>query len=116
MPEIAYTIDMEHIDRTPVPEAVRTMVINGYHRARSGVVLVIPNAGWMDGYGPKGTAHGTWHPYDTHIPLLWYGWRIPKGETHSPVNMTDIAATLAALLHIQMPNGCIGKPIVEIIK
>jgi hypothetical protein len=28
--------------------------------------------------------------------------------------MTDIAATLAAMLHIQMPNGCIGVPIAEI--
>ena len=28
--------------------------------------------------------------------------------------MTDISATLAALLHIQAPNGCIGKPIVEV--
>ena len=36
------------------------------------------------------------------------------GETHKAVNMTDITATLAALLHIQVPNGCIGKPILEI--
>jgi hypothetical protein len=28
--------------------------------------------------------------------------------------MTDIAPTLASLLRIQMPGGCIGKPIVEI--
>jgi hypothetical protein len=30
--------------------------------------------------------------------------------------MTDIAPTIAAMLHIQMPNGCIGKPIMEITK
>jgi len=28
--------------------------------------------------------------------------------------MTDISATVAALLHIQMPSGCIGTPITEI--
>jgi hypothetical protein len=28
--------------------------------------------------------------------------------------MTDIAPTVAALLHIQAPNGNIGKPISEV--
>jgi len=28
--------------------------------------------------------------------------------------MTDIAATLAALLHVQMPSGCVGKVIEEV--
>jgi phosphopentomutase len=58
--------------------------------------------------------HGSWNPYDTHIPLIWYGWHIPKGETNKPVDMTDISATLATLLHIQAPNGCIGTPIPEL--
>jgi hypothetical protein len=30
--------------------------------------------------------------------------------------MTDIAATIAALLNIQMPSGCIGKVINEVLK
>lgn len=115
-PEIVYVVDMDDIDKTPLPEPIRTMVINGYNRNRSGDILAIPNPGWFQGYGATGTTHGTWHPYDTHIPLLWYGWHIPAGETYSVVNMTDISATLAALLHIQMPNGCIGKPITELLK
>jgi hypothetical protein len=32
------------------------------------------------------------------------------------VYMTDIAATLAALLHIQAPNGSVGKVIEEVIR
>jgi predicted AlkP superfamily pyrophosphatase or phosphodiesterase len=114
-PEIGYVVDMENMSRAPLPELIHTMVVNGYCRGRSGAIEVIPNPGWFEGYGVAGTTHGTWHPYDTHIPLLWYGWHIPKGETHTVVNMTDIAPTLAALLHIQMPNGCIGKPVVEIV-
>ena len=114
--EIEFVIDLEDMGRTSLPEPLRTMVINGYHRGRSGCIQVIPNPGWFSGYGATGTTHGTWHPYDTHIPLLWYGWHIPKGETYSIVNMTDISATLAAMLHIQMPNGCIGTPVTEILK
>jgi hypothetical protein len=30
--------------------------------------------------------------------------------------MSDIAPTLAALLHIQVPNGCIGNPINDVLK
>ena len=114
-PEVAYVMDMENMDRTPVPEPIRSMAINGYNRARSGAIQLVLNPGWYDNGGKTtGMTHGSWNPYDTHIPLLWYGWHIPKGETDRQINMTDISATLAALLHIQAPNGCIGKPIVEV--
>ncbi len=116
-PEVAYVIDMENVDKTPVPEPIRSMAINGYNKMRSGSMQVILNPGWYD-YGGKttGTVHGTWQPYDTHIPLLWYGWHVKKGESHKTVYMTDIAATLAAFLHIQMPNGCIGHVITDVIQ
>ena len=111
-PEFQYVVDMENMNRTAVPEPIRTMLVNGYYRGRSGSIEVIPSPGWFEGHSKTGTTHGTWNPYDAHIPLLWYGWGIPKGATNEVVNMTDISATLAALLHIQMPNGCIGKPII----
>jgi arylsulfatase A-like enzyme len=76
---------------------------------------VIPEPGWYDNGGRlTGTTHGTWNGYDTHIPLLWYGWRIKHGASTTRVNMTDIAPTLAALLRIQAPNGNVGKPIEEL--
>src|SRR6202012_2098548 len=99
-----YVIDMEDIDKTTVPEPIRTMAINGYNHNRSGCLQIILNPGWFASDHYTGTTHGSWNPYDTHIPLLWYGWHITKGETHSPVNMTDISPTLAALLNIQTPN------------
>jgi arylsulfatase A-like enzyme len=115
-PQVSYVIDMENMAAVPVPQPIHDMVVNGYHPTRSGSIQVIFNPGWYD-YGGRytGTTHGTWNPYDTHIPLLWYGWQIKPGVTNSPVNMTDIAPTIAALLHIQMPSGCVGKPIKGIV-
>lgn len=110
--ELSYAIDMDNVNGAAIPEPIRTMAINGYNRERSGSIQLVPKPGWFEGHGKTGTTHGTWNPYDTHIPLLWYGWGIPKGETNTEVHMTDIAPTLAALLHIQMPNGCIGKPVI----
>ncbi len=115
---VSYVMDMENMNKTAVPEPIRTMAVNGYHRNRSGCLQVVLAPGWFETDGPephRGTTHGSWNPYDTHIPLLWYGWNIPQGHTNTVVNMTDISATLAAMLHIQMPSGCVGKPITELL-
>lgn len=114
-PNVTYAIDIDKIGSLPIPEPIKTMVINGYNFKRSGQIQVILNTGDFEGTGQTGTTHGTWSPYDTHIPLVWYGWGIKQGKSNAVVDMTDISATLAALLHIQMPNGCIGKPIVDLL-
>ena len=114
-PAITYAIDMANVGESPVAEPVRSMVMNGYYYKRSGAIQLILNAGWFESHGKTGTSHGTWNPYDTHIPLLFMGWGIHQGHTNQQVNMADIAPTIAALLHIQMPNGCVGKPISEVL-
>ena len=86
------------------------MILNGYSQTRSGHVQYIPKPAYIDGF-PYGTTHGLWNPYDAHIPLIFYGWQIQHGKTNESVFMTDIAPTLAALLHIQMPNTSIGRVI-----
>ncbi|RYD88841.1 MAG: alkaline phosphatase family protein, partial [Sphingobacteriales bacterium] len=55
-------------------------------------------------------------PYDAHIPLVWFGWGVKPGKTNRETYMTDIAATIAAMLQIQMPSGNVGKVIGEISK
>jgi hypothetical protein len=114
--EVAFAIDLEHPERTPVPEPVQTAVVNGYHPVRSGSIQFVLHPGWYNGYLPTGTTHGSWNPYDTHIPLIWYGWNMPKGATSRTVYMTDIATTLSALLRLPRPNGCVGNVIVELVK
>jgi hypothetical protein len=113
-PGILYAVDMTLVGRAPVPEKIKMMMVNGYNFKRSGQIQIVLNAGWYDAYSKTGTTHGTWNPYDTHIPLIWYGWNIKHGATNREVYMTDISPTLAALLHIQMPNGSIGKVIEEV--
>ena len=43
------------------------------------------------------------------------GTNIKKGESNKPYFMTDIAPTLAQILKIENPSGCIGSPIVEVL-
>jgi hypothetical protein len=107
---------IKELNTVPLPATVRKMLNNGYHPNRSGDLQIILKPGYIDAYGTTGTTHGLWNPYDSHIPLLWFGWGIKKGITQREVYMTDIAPTLAALLRIQMPSGNIGTVIAEVLK
>jgi predicted AlkP superfamily pyrophosphatase or phosphodiesterase len=113
-PGIKNAFAAEMLGTATLTEPIKSMYINGYNPKRSGDVLVIWSAGWKPG-SPKGAEHGNWYPYDAHIPLVWMGWGVPHGETHRNIGMTDIAPTIAALLHIQMPSGSIGKVITEFV-
>ncbi|MGC4057636.1 MAG: alkaline phosphatase family protein [Chitinophagaceae bacterium] len=75
---IAYAADLENLASETMPGALKELLLNGYYPGRSGSVAVIYEPGWYSD-GKKGTTHGTWNPYDRHIPLLWYGWHIPQG-------------------------------------
>ena len=114
LPEVANAIDISHITTTTVAEPLQTMMKNGYNVKRSGDIQYILQPGWLSGYLNSGTGHGVYYTYDSHIPLVWMGWGIHAGKTNTVTYMSDIAPTLAALLHIQMPSGCTGKPIVEV--
>lgn len=115
-PLVVNAFDIRKLYQQNIPEPIRTMLTNGLNTQRSGDIQLICKPGYIESDKNKGTTHGSWNPYDAHIPLLWYGWGIKTGQTFRQTHMTDIAATLAALLHIQMPNGCVGEVITELVK
>jgi len=115
IPNITAAFELQQVSQAPVPARVREMVTNGYNQKRSGDIQFIYHPQWFDGW-QTGTTHGVWNPYDSRIPLVWFGWRIRAGKTHRQVNMTDIAPTLAALLGVQTPNACIGQVIEEVVR
>ena len=107
--------ELQNANAATLPEPIKKMVNNGYNQQRSGDIQFVPKAGYLDG-GTKGTTHGLWNPYDAHIPLVWYGWGIKQGKTNRETHMTDISATVAGMLQIQMPSGCVGQVITEAMK
>ena len=114
-PYITSVFETSKISSTSLNASLKEIFINGYTETRSGDIQFILKPGYFDG-GLKGTTHGLWNPYDAHIPLLFYGWNIKPGKTNREVYMTDIAPTLAAMLHIQMPSGSVGKVLQEVVK
>jgi arylsulfatase A-like enzyme len=118
MPHVQFVMDFEKVNTWTVPDAIRTRALLGYHPHRSGDLLLVLEAGWYEVWPSSskvGSTHGAWNPYDSHIPLLFYGWNVNHGSTSREVHITDIAPTVTQMLHIQHPNACIGEPITEII-
>ena len=112
--EIQWAIDVSRIDTYPIPSILKERIKLGYFPERSGEIYIVPRTGVYAGKTEwDGSNHGTWSQSDSHIPLIFMGWHIPAGETNRITHMTDIAATICAMLHIQSPNGCIGIPIFE---
>lgn len=109
-PSVLYACDMAKASTESIPEDVKFRIINGYNRERSGDVVIVLKPNFY-AHGMKGTDHGAWNSYDTHIPLVFMGWGIKHGATTKQTFMTDIAPTIAAMLHVQAPNGCVGKAI-----
>ena len=110
---ILQAFETEHISETSLPDPIKKMTINGFNPKRSGDIQFTIKPAYFDG-SDLGTTHGLWNPYDAHIPLVWFGWNIKQGKTNRETYMTDIAPTIAAMLRIQMPNGCVGKVIEEV--
>jgi len=115
-----YIVDNEKIAVSSIPQNLREQMINGYNRQRSGEITIVPRAGYFGTSNTsetyKGTSHGEWNPYDAHIPCVFMGWHVKQGATNKTTHITDIAATVCAMLHIQAPNSCIGEVIEEVVR
>ncbi|WP_299706803.1 alkaline phosphatase PafA [uncultured Pontibacter sp.] len=116
---IARAISADAIQRAGWASGLMSRLESGYNAQRSGDVIVVLQPGWFEGYGSgpqKGTTHGSYSNYDTHVPLVWYGWKVKPGESSIEAAVADIAPTIASWLYIQEPNGSVGKPLQEFMK
>lgn len=113
--EVVMAFDYSKLNEMVLPAATREVIARGYYPKRCGDILVILKPQFTD-YINKGTEHGTFYNYDTHVPMLFFGKDIRRGRSHRRVGVTDIAPTLCALLQIQMPNGSIGVVLGEIVQ
>ena len=114
-PEVSEVLTATTLTNNQFTEGSRYLMQKGYNAKRSGDMLVNYLPAYID-YMPTGTTHGSPYSYDTHVPLLFYGWNIKQGNSTEQIYITDLAATLAMMLNIQFPNGCTGKPISFLVK
>jgi predicted AlkP superfamily pyrophosphatase or phosphodiesterase len=91
-------------------------IINNFYPQRSGDVIITLNPGWVENEEDYATNHNSPYEYDSHVPLIWYGWTVNRSTVTRKVNITDIAATLSSLCKVPYPNACTGEPLVELFR
>ena len=101
----------EELENGVASRTTTNSILNGWNPSRSGDIAFNLLPGYLNNYLEKGTTHGSAYSYDTHIPLIFYGWNIPSKEFSKPAYIVDIAPTIANLLKINEPNSCVGIPL-----
>lgn len=115
-PEIAEVFLRDDLIRNnPRDFSLYGLVANGFSPSRSGDIVFVLHPGNMD-YSTQGTTHGSGYNYDTHVPLLFYGFKNKALESTKFYRITQIVPTLAFLLNINLPNACYDTPIDEVIE
>jgi len=90
-------------------------IVNSFSHQRSGDVIITLNPGWIE-KGDYVANHNSPYEYDSHVPLIWYGWSVNRATVTRKVNITDIAATLSSVCRVPFPNACTGDPLVELMR
>lgn len=88
-------------------------IFKGYDPKQNGDLVILQGTGYVESI-ETGTTHGTPNNYDTNVPLLFYGWNVPKGESVKKEYITEIAPTLSKMLKITTPNGSESEVLEEL--
>ena len=82
-----------------------------FYADRSPDLLVIARPYWMfESRRAATSTHGSPHPYDHHVPILFYGPRwFGSGRVDKRVEVVDIAPTLAGIMAVPVPAASEGK-------
>jgi predicted AlkP superfamily pyrophosphatase or phosphodiesterase len=110
---VANTITSTTLQTTNFTSGIFKKIQNGFNQKRSGDVIINLKAGWIE-KGDGLSNHNSSYAYDSRIPLIWYGWKIGRGNVLRPVDIIDIAPTISTFLNIAYPNACTGNPILEL--
>lgn len=110
--EIQSVFTRDYLETQVASRTNSSSILNGWNPSRSGDIAFNLLPGYLNNFLEKGTTHGSAYSYDTHIPLIFFGWNIPAKSINKPVYIVDIAPTIANLLKINEPNACIGVPII----
>ncbi len=88
---------------------------NSFDPLRSGDIIINLKPAWVEN-DIRVTNHNSVYEYDSHVPLIWYGWTVNRSSITRKVNMKDLAATLSALCRVPFPNACTGEPMTELFR
>lgn len=109
LPYIAAVHTREELLATPRDAAgIIGALRRGYRTANDRDVVYAFQRNFVAKSG-AGVTHGSPHDYETHVPLVFSGPGVPRGERAERVSVEDLAPTLAALIGVPAPATATGR-------
>ncbi len=78
---------------------------HSFYPRRGGDLMVNLMPGWIEQRDDVRSLSGSMYDYDTHVPLMLLGWKIPARRIDTDVDMTALAPSLARIMGIGRPIG-----------
>lgn len=112
---VSFAVAANVIENNDFSRGHYRMIRNSYDPVRSGDIIINLKPAWVEN-GKYVTNHNSPYEYDSHVPLIWYGWTVNRASVTRRVNINEIAATLSSLCKVQVPNACEGEPMTELFR
>jgi hypothetical protein len=88
---------------------------NSFNDVRSGDLMLAYEPNAVEEYGDgRGISYGSLYNYDVQTPLLFYGSQFAARTVERPVELVDIAPTLARALRVAAPSSSMGRVLGEV--
>ncbi|MDR2121823.1 MAG: alkaline phosphatase family protein [Flavobacteriaceae bacterium] len=114
-PWVKRTYTEEQILNASPTDEHASMIFRGYDKTQNGQIYILLKPAYME-YMVYGTTHGTSYIYDTHVPAIFFGWKIPQGVSHQKKFITEIAPTISQKVSITLPNSTPAQVLQEILE
>ncbi len=117
---VALALPSSDLRNGRLPETRMTQaVLRNYNPKRSGDIYVVFEPHWFlndfDGLVVASTHGAPWR-YDTFVPIVFAGHKIPSQRVFREVATVDVAPTLSAYLRMKCPSGTTGTTLVEVLR
>jgi hypothetical protein len=85
---------------------------NSFHPRRAGDLMLSYLPEYIEDYG-GGVSYGSLYTYDIQVPLCFYGPQFRPGIFEPPVELVDVAPTLARAIGVEAPSSSSGRVLGE---
>ncbi|MFO7789772.1 MAG: alkaline phosphatase family protein [Bacteroidales bacterium] len=103
-PGVANVLTASNLQRTDYTSGIFQKMQNSFHQKRSGDVMIALKPGWIKDVSYTAD-HNTCYDYDAHVPLMFYGWKVKKGEVSQQVNISGIVSVICDMMNIPQPSS-----------
>lgn len=110
---VSNVINSNDLEGRNYTEGMLKKAQNSYQQKRSPDIFLIFESGVV----PKDEKNfSSGYKHNSHVPLIFFGWKVKPAHSSEAIDITDIAPSLSAALNIAQPGAATGKIIQNLFK